>query len=216
MLQDDGMIWVVGPRRLQNELIASCLQQQTGAKCLASGDIPDLPVGHRRLNRQRNLVMWDCHEEDPKNLLISLKKCGNSKTGEDYIALFNVRHDVGIEERCVWHGVRGFFYDDDSLPHFLKGVRAVLNGQLWLSRQIMTKCIEQNKGHSGPSKTQTPLLTPRERQILAEIAVGSTNTQIADKLCLSPHTVKTHLYNIYKKINAPNRLHAALWATKNL
>jgi DNA-binding NarL/FixJ family response regulator len=95
-------------------------------------------------------------------------------------------------------------------------VRAILNGQLWLSRRIMTKCIEQNEGYRNSSKTETPILTPRERQMLAEITVGSTNTEIADKLCVSPHTVKTHLYNIYKKINASNRLQAALWATKNL
>jgi DNA-binding CsgD family transcriptional regulator len=48
------------------------------------------------------------------------------------------------------------------------------------------------------------------------IAVGATNDEIADKLFISPHTVKTHLYRIFKKINVPNRVQAALWAAKNL
>jgi DNA-binding CsgD family transcriptional regulator len=217
MLQHDSMIWIVGPRQLQNELIASCLEQETGAKCLPAEDICNLPSrDETEPDGQRKLVLWDCHERDPKKLLAVLEGCGIQTTCEEYVALFNVCHDLGIEERCVWHGVRGLFYDHDSLTHFVKGVRAILNGQLWLSRRIMTKCIEQNEGYRNSSKTETPILTPRERQMLAEITVGSTNTEIADKLCVSPHTVKTHLYNIYKKINASNRLQAALWATKNL
>ena len=48
------------------------------------------------------------------------------------------------------------------------------------------------------------------------MAAGSTNKEIADKMFISVHTVKTHLYNVYRKINAANRLQATLWATKNL
>jgi DNA-binding CsgD family transcriptional regulator len=48
------------------------------------------------------------------------------------------------------------------------------------------------------------------------VAIGATNEEIGDKLCISPHTVKTHLYNIFKKINVPNRIQATLWAAKNL
>ena len=64
-------------------------------------------------------------------------------------------------------------------------------------------------------KKAQSLLTPREKQILTMIAVGASNDEIADNLCISPHTVKTHLYNIYNKIRVPNRIQAALWAAKN-
>ncbi len=66
------------------------------------------------------------------------------------------------------------------------------------------------------SSTKSTILTSRQTEILALVSVGATNDEIADKLYLSPHTVKTHLYNIFKKINVPNRLQAALWAAKNL
>lgn len=59
-------------------------------------------------------------------------------------------------------------------------------------------------------------LTPRETEILALVAVGDMNEEIADKLCISTQTVKTHLYRTFKKINVSNRLQAAFWATKNL
>ena len=60
------------------------------------------------------------------------------------------------------------------------------------------------------------LLTPREIEILGMIALGASNTEIAEKLFISPNTVKTHIYNLFKKINVTNRLQAAFWAAKNL
>jgi LuxR family transcriptional regulator of csgAB operon len=113
-------------------------------------------------------------------------------------------------------GVRGFFYETDPLDRFLKGVRAVLEGELWLSREIMTKCILEGTDEPRSSRSGSELLTPRQIQILAQVAIGATNDEIADMLYLSPHTVRTHLYNVFKKINVPNRLQAALWAAKHL
>jgi len=52
--------------------------------------------------------------------------------------------------------------------------------------------------------------------LLTMVISGSKNKDIAHQLLISPHTVRTHIYNIYKKINVPNRLQASLWAAKNL
>ena len=48
------------------------------------------------------------------------------------------------------------------------------------------------------------------------ISTGAKNEEIAAELYISPNTVKTHIYNIFKKIDVPNRLQAVLWAAKNL
>lgn len=59
-------------------------------------------------------------------------------------------------------------------------------------------------------------LTRREKEILKLISNGLSNQKIADHLFISPHTVKTHLQNIFSKINVKQRLQAALWAAKHL
>jgi DNA-binding NarL/FixJ family response regulator len=61
-----------------------------------------------------------------------------------------------------------------------------------------------------PPKGQqpAPLLSQREREVLDLIAVGSTNREIAERLYLSPHTVKEHTSSLYRKLGARNRAEA--------
>ena len=81
---------------------------------------------------------------------------------------------------------------------------------------MKTKCIFEGSDKDKSSKSSSENLTERQTEILALVVIGATNDEIADRLCISPHTVKTHLYSIFKKINVPNRVQAALWAAKNL
>ena len=211
-----NVVYIVGPRRLQNEAIASCLERKTGSECFVLGDISQIPTADPKDLGRPRLVLLDCQGKNPENVLAELRPYLNQKQSTNNVVLFSVGHNLGIEKKCVLEGVRGFFYEQDPLDRFLKGVRAVLEGELWLSREIMTKCILEGTGEPGSSRSGSELLTPRQIQILAQVAIGATNDEIADVLYLSPHTVRTHLYNIFRKINVPNRLQAALWAGKNL
>ena len=55
-----------------------------------------------------------------------------------------------------------------------------------------------------------------ERDILRLVAIGLPDDDIAERCGLTPEIVKTHLHIIFKKIEAPNRLQAMLWASQNL
>ena len=57
-------------------------------------------------------------------------------------------------------------------------------------------------------------LTARELEVLKLIAQGLKNREIADKLCISEHTVKVHLRNIYSKIGVDTKVRVALYAIK--
>ena len=209
-------IYIVGPARLQNELMAIFLEDQTGAKGLTGEDLFAVQRIDDDHTAQPNLVLVDCQGKDLKNLLAELESHGREIPSQIFVALFNVAPGQGIESEAVRRGVRGFFYEQDPPDRFPKGVSAILEGELWVSREIMSKCILEQKSHDSAPKRNTADLTPREMEILAMVAIGAKNEQIADRLYISPHTVKTHIYNIFKKIGVPNRLQAALWAAKNL
>jgi DNA-binding NarL/FixJ family response regulator len=67
----------------------------------------------------------------------------------------------------------------------------------------------------APEAEQPPnLLTEREREVLEMVAAGATNREIADRLYLSPHTVKDHTSALYRKMKARNRAEAILRAQR--
>ncbi len=208
-------VYIIGPRRLQNEIVARCLEREAGMACRIGDDISHLPSAGEGAERP-GAVLLDCQGKDPQELLAELKSFYQGRSSGYPVVLFNVSAEQGVEERYVWEGIEGFFYEQDTIDHFLKGVEAVLNGEMWLSRRIMMKCIREGRAQGNLSKTKSTVLTPRQVEILALVAVGCSNDEIADKLCISHHTVKVHLYNIFKKIEVSSRLQAAFWAAKNL
>lgn len=209
-------VYIVGPRKLQNEAIASCLERETGDQCFVFGDINHIPPDDPKDSSLQRLVLLDCQGKDKKRLLAELRPYLSQRGFANHVALFNVSRNQGIEQSCVPEGIRGFFYEEDQLEIFLKGVKAVRDGDWWLSRDVMIQCILEGTEGDVSSRRGSEILTRRQTEILAQVAVGASNDEIAENLSVSPHTVKTHLYNIFKKINVSNRLQAALWAAKHL
>jgi DNA-binding CsgD family transcriptional regulator len=135
-------------------------------------------------------------------------------TGPCRVCLFNLNPFSGLEAQLLSKGIRGYFYRDAPLQHLAKGIQAVFNGELWVSRKAMIELLTR-RGRDLPQSPPNTLST-READILAQVVEGATNRTIAAALGLSPHTVKTHLYNIFKKINVRSRHQAALWAHRHL
>lgn len=113
--------------------------------------------------------------------------------------------------------VKGVFPGETQDILLLKGIRALLAGENWFPRRILDDWLNRQRrslSHSTLSGEE-PALTERERQILGHINTASTNAQIASALSISEHTVKTHLYNIYRKIGVRNRTQASNWVKAN-
>ena len=209
------VICIVGPFRIQNELLASFLEQATKAKCLLAETALDIPLQDDSDSVSPRAILLDSLGKNAESILSQIESLDKNLLSQDLVLLFNLNTGLRIEEEALIRGIRGFFYLRDPLDQMPKAIRAIYDGELWFSREIMTKWILEDKRSGRSLKTDAKTLTPRETEIMNLISKGAKNAEIADQLTISPHTVKTHLYNIYKKIKVSNRLKAALWAKED-
>jgi len=204
-------IYIIGPRKLQNDILAEYLEQELEVKCIVSEDAHHGPPVTNGQGCQA-LVLMDSPEKDLDKYFTGLE---SNKLNGHIIALFNVERGSGIEEKAISWGIQGFFYEQDSPKLFVKGISCMFKGEMWYPRGIMAQYIRSRR-YNDNNKKEAVVLTQREVEILTMVISGSKNEDIANQVCISPHTVKTHVYHIFKKIDVPNRLKAALWAAKNL
>lgn len=210
-------ICVVGRKGRQNELMSSFIERVTGASCLAGENDYHIPKINTSggMNNTR-LILWDC-QGNGEECLQEFESNYNNDSPHDLVAFINVRSDLGIEEDAIEQGIRGFFYESEPLELLPRCIKAIFQGELWVPRQLMSDYILRKRTFSsGYSKHVRTQLSEREIEILSLVTIGATNKEIAERLHISPHTVKSHIYNIFKKIDVPNRLQAVLWAGKNL
>ncbi|MBI1259497.1 MAG: response regulator [Chloroflexi bacterium] len=110
-------------------------------------------------------------------------------------------------------GARGYVLKGADQVVLLRAVRAVANGESLFSPEIAARLMRfftDLKPASDPGLF--PELTEREREILAFIADGQTNAEIAEKLVISIKTVRNHVSNIFSKLQVADRAQAALRA----
>jgi len=221
-MRDDGpvcgnrLVCLVCSAKAQGKLLVDYIAQQTGIHTVLIENVQDLdPL----LDQDSlNLVINDCYRKSNESILAELQALYRERKGKILVSLINVKPDSGLEMPAVEQGVVGIFYEKEGLNTLAKGIYCIFKGEVWLSRRIMTEYLgrrnETGKGrNSAPGKS---LLTQREAEILTLLSCGHSNQAIAKKLFISTHTVKAHVYNTYRKINANDRLQAALWAAKHL
>ncbi|WP_063653278.1 LuxR C-terminal-related transcriptional regulator [Aliivibrio fischeri] len=126
--------------------------------------------------------------------------------------LFNIT-DENIKKNIMkYPNVVGVFYEKDNMDVISYGVKKIIEGEMWLSRKIINELIFAYREKQNAIVSTSISLTTRESEILRLLASGASNVDIANSLFVSENTVKTHLYNVFKKLNVKNRLQAMMWA----
>jgi LuxR family transcriptional regulator, positive regulator of biofilm formation len=125
--------------------------------------------------------------------------------------------DTGTEPEQLWVGllsyrIHGVLSPHTELPLFKKALTAVSEGKLWIDNGEVKTLLSDTGDISRKGKIGH--ITRREQEIIKRIRQGLSNNEIARRLTLSPHTVKTHLNSIFRKLNVTSRSKLMALATE--
>jgi len=184
---------------------------------------PDITVVGQAGNAQETLRL--AQERQPDVLLLDIVMPG-MRAGELVRRLRSACPKLRVlvltaydDERLVLGllraGVQGYLLKEEELETVAAAVRGVMRGEMPLSLPVAAKVRQAALGEPGRAE-QRPLarLTEREREVLALMARGLSNAEIAKELVITEHTVKFHVGNIYAKLGVRTRVEAILVAVR--
>ena len=124
-------------------------------------------------------------------------------------------------------GTSGIVLKQTATDLLIKSIRKVHAGEIWLDSHTTAAVIRQfvsadempappqAASAASPRERERSPLSQREREIVALVAQGFKNKEMAEKMFISEQTVKNHLHNIFDKLGVSDRLELALYAIHN-
>lgn len=138
------------------------------------------------------------------------------------ILMFTVFEDPDHLFNAIMAGASGYLLKDEPMEKIVQSIRDAAEGKVQLSPMIASRLLSTIKEKWQPeaeAKAKTPMadyqLTSREIEILGMIVDGQTYTQIAEKLFISPSTVRKHIENIYAKLHVNSKAQAIQLSYQN-
>lgn len=135
------------------------------------------------------------------------------------IAILSMHQESSIIKKMIEIGTHGYMLKTIPSDELLVAVKSIYEGKTYFNSDVTRALVSNANTFSSTNILEkSPLLdelTPREKEIIKLISQGLTNTQIGEKLFISPRTVDTHRTNIMKKLNIHNVASLIRFAFKN-
>ena len=203
-------IAIIEDDKITRETLKSIIQTTEGFDC--AGTFADAETGLEFLiHNPADIVLMDIHLPvmDGIECVRQLK----SIHSEMQFIMCTIFQDDESVFNALKAGATGYLLKNDDPGKIVDAIRELHAGGSPMTPQIARRVLESFK---RPSVTEDiHLLTNKEGEMLGLLAKGLRYKEIADKLCISSATVRTHIYNIYQKLHVQSKAEVISMAHKN-
>ncbi|MDP2152849.1 MAG: response regulator transcription factor [Methylotenera sp.] len=208
-------VLIVDDHTLFRSGIKLLLERQTGFEVV--GEAGDGLEGVKRAKQLKpDVVLLDLHMPETSGLeAIPLLR---EEAPLAQVIMLTVSEDADDLLEALRAGARGYLLKNIEMDFLLDSIRRAAAGESVMSAQMAGKLADAIRApQHSLAKTTSNLgkLTPREREIIAMLASGASNKEIARTLDLAESTVKIHVQGILRKLNLASRVQAAVYAVEH-
>jgi two-component system, NarL family, nitrate/nitrite response regulator NarL len=132
-----------------------------------------------------------------------------------HVVMLTVSDDVKDLFTAIQFGAQGYLLKNMEPDDWIEYLHALLGNHTEVSRRIANRLFHRFRIGSTTDEPSPVSLTPRECEILARVASGETNKQIAQRLVIAENTVKNHIKNLLEKLQLDNRVQLAAYAVRH-
>jgi DNA-binding NarL/FixJ family response regulator len=206
-------VFVVDDEWLYREAVVSTLASSSDFQ--VCGQAQDAETALARMEEERpDVAIVDL--ELPRTGGIELSRQLRSQLPDTRVVVFTVSRNPEDLERALAAGVSGFLIKQDTrdATRLLEAIRIVADGGTLLTSSAARHLLATLASRRREDPAERYGLTRREREVLALLAEGAMNSEIASELSISVQAVKNHLGNIFRKLGVANRTRAAVRARR--
>ena len=135
------------------------------------------------------------------------------ETPGTHIVMLTVSEEADDLMLALRAGALGYLLKNIESDFLVESLRRAADGEAVMSPEMTAKLVREVR--TGAAAPVPPALSPREREILAYLARGASNKEIARDLDVAESTVKIHVQHILRKLELTSRVQAAVWAVEH-
>jgi DNA-binding NarL/FixJ family response regulator len=207
-------VLLIEDNRLLREGIAAMLDDQGDFEVVAVAEDGDAIENLRKSGRTPDVVLLDLGLERANSLQLMAVLQAQLPAAR-IIAMDILPEQVAIVE-FVKAGGSGFILKSASVQEYVGTIRAVARGEkvlpAMLTASLFTQIVESALESEQGIPESAIQLTQREKEVVDLISEGLSNKEIATRLHIATHTVKSHVHNILEKLTLSSRLQIAAFA----
>ncbi len=207
------LVAIIDDNRVLREALASMLGALDDMKVIASADADLVFLA----SAKPHVVLLDVGLRDQDSLRVATALVAQNADAKIVVMdLFPVHEDI---REFVNAGVAGFVQKDASFEEFVATIRSVSAGKKVLPPQMAESLFSQiANAADGPEDSRTlddVRMTRREHEVIGLIGEGLSNKEIAKRLNIASHTVKSHVRNVMEKLALHSRLQIAAYSHRS-